>query len=281
MDNGYAVVGLRPPPTRLPGFNERMTDGGREQICLVASAVRIEIGSQPLKRFAWATGALKIGLIDSFRLSRECLMRAFENVQPGLTIVSSPSVHDCITEARHDLDIIIYQPHIGSPQGMGVTQDIVAIQGTFPEIPLVLFCDAEEMRQPNLLRGLLRSGARGVVPTRTTSIRLAMTAIRFVLAGGIFAPLDLLLSSGPDRTPEAPDLTWQDRLTSWEIVILFHLRQGKANKTIAQELSLSEKLVKGHIRNIMRKMGVATRTRAAYEAHKLWDSPEATQILDD
>src|SRR4249920_3304087 len=41
------------------------------------------------------------------------------------------------------------------------------------------------------------------------------------------------------------------------------LRRGEANKLIARHLGLSEATVKVHIRQIMRKLGVANRTQAA------------------
>jgi hypothetical protein len=41
------------------------------------------------------------------------------------------------------------------------------------------------------------------------------------------------------------------------------LQNGKSNKVIARELGLSEATVKVHIKNVMRKLGVANRTEAA------------------
>ena len=44
--------------------------------------------------------------------------------------------------------------------------------------------------------------------------------------------------------------------------------QGQSNKTIARELDLSDKTVKGHITAIFRALGVVNRTQAAIEARK-------------
>ena len=61
--------------------------------------------------------------------------------------------------------------------------------------------------------------------------------------------------------------------------MLAHLNRGRANKTIAYELGMSESTVKVHVRNIMRKMNATNRTQAVYKARKLWGgdqiAPEA------
>jgi DNA-binding NarL/FixJ family response regulator len=89
------------------------------------------------------------------------------------------------------------------------------------------------------------------------------------MAGGIFAPLDLLLTNSTDRVTTMPVAGRNGRLTSRQMAVLSHLQQGKANKIIAHELSMSESTVKVHVRNIMRKMGATNRTEAAYKAQKL------------
>jgi DNA-binding NarL/FixJ family response regulator len=101
-----------------------------------------------------------------------------------------------------------------------------------------------------------------------------MAAIRFVKAGGTFAPLDQLLTNRPDRGPAPPEITPRNSLTSRQMAVLSLLQQGKANKIIAYELAMSESTVKVHVRNIMRKMGATNRTQVAYKAQKLWNNAE-------
>jgi DNA-binding NarL/FixJ family response regulator len=45
--------------------------------------------------------------------------------------------------------------------------------------------------------------------------------------------------------------------------VLEHLRRGDSNKLIARELNIREGTVKVHVRQIMRKLGVANRTQVA------------------
>jgi two-component system nitrate/nitrite response regulator NarL len=52
-------------------------------------------------------------------------------------------------------------------------------------------------------------------------------------------------------------------LTARETIVLRLLAEGKTNKVIAQELRLSSNTVKVHVHNILRKMRVSSRTKAA------------------
>jgi DNA-binding NarL/FixJ family response regulator len=53
------------------------------------------------------------------------------------------------------------------------------------------------------------------------------------------------------------------RLTERELDVLRLIAQGRANKEIARDLTLSEKTVKTHVSNILSKLGLSDRTQAA------------------
>ena len=55
-------------------------------------------------------------------------------------------------------------------------------------------------------------------------------------------------------------------LTNRELEVLKLIAQGNDNRTIAAQLTLSEKTVKTHVSNILSKLGVADRTQAAIYA---------------
>ena len=229
----------------------------------------LEFGSQAMKLAVAGTDVLTVGLIDSFVFSRECLMKAIECINPRLTMLPFASVEDCIGNDMNSIDLIVYYPHADDASESAAARNVSAIRQAFPEIPLVLLSDAEDAEQPRTLRSALKSGAHGFIPTRTTGIAVTVAAIRFVKAGGTFAPLDLLMTARQDLAPGMPDTSRQNSLTSRQMAVLSHLQQGKANKIIAHELSMSESTVKVHVRNIMRKVGATNRTQAAYKARQL------------
>jgi DNA-binding NarL/FixJ family response regulator len=58
----------------------------------------------------------------------------------------------------------------------------------------------------------------------------------------------------------------EDRLSDREIDVLMAVAAGKSNKQVARELTVSEDTVKGHLKIIFTKLGVADRTQAVMVA---------------
>lgn len=108
------------------------------------------------------------------------------------------------------------------------------------------------------MQDALCRGLRGVVPITFTA-DIAVEALRLVLAGGTFVPVDALMGYAKHRMD--PSSSLQRQLTAREEQILAQLRLGKQNKQIAYDLSLSEGTVKVHIHNIMKKLGVSNRSQ--------------------
>jgi two-component system nitrate/nitrite response regulator NarL len=54
-----------------------------------------------------------------------------------------------------------------------------------------------------------------------------------------------------------------ERLSPQEWLILRSLAEGQPNKVIAREVGAAEAIIKVHVKNIFRKIGVANRTQAA------------------
>ncbi|WP_284944680.1 LuxR C-terminal-related transcriptional regulator [Acidisoma cladoniae] len=155
------------------------------------------------------------------------------------------------------------------------------LREAFQDARLIMLSDLEDSHQLNTIRGALKAGANGFISTRTTGLSMTLSAIRFVQAGGTFAPLEVLLSepSAPVAAVEEPASPY--RLTARQKDVLAQLQQGRANKIIAHELGMSESTAKVHIRNIMRKMGATNRTQAAFNALKFCpDNVQAMMAAD-
>jgi DNA-binding NarL/FixJ family response regulator len=74
-----------------------------------------------------------------------------------------------------------------------------------------------------------------------------------------------------DSTTTSGSLETSDCLTAREVEVLRHVARGKTNRTIAQELDISEKTVARHIANIFTKLDLSTRAAATAYAftHRL------------
>ena len=66
------------------------------------------------------------------------------------------------------------------------------------------------------------------------------------------------------RLPHSPE-----HLTDRELDVLRHLAAGHSNKEIARLLGIGETTVKTHVRNIMGKLDVPSRTLAALHAVRI------------
>ena len=116
-----------------------------------------------------------------------------------------------------------------------------------------------------LAKAVIRQGAKGYIPV-TMGFELAVQAIRFVLVGGTYAPADFLLAAGPVGVPSPMPSKAANGLTSRELSVVTAIKQGKPNKIIAYDLNMCESTVKVHIRNIMKKLNVRSRTEVAMKA---------------
>jgi DNA-binding NarL/FixJ family response regulator len=103
----------------------------------------------------------------------------------------------------------------------------------------------------------LKAGARGYL-LKSSLIDELLTAIRTVHAGQRYIPAEI--------AQEIAYHAAEDQLSAKEVAILELVAEGKANKTIAWELKLSEETVKAHLKNIYSKLSVNDRTQAVTTA---------------
>ncbi|MGH3430568.1 MAG: LuxR C-terminal-related transcriptional regulator [Mycobacteriales bacterium] len=143
-------------------------------------------------------------------------------------------------------------------------REVNTLQQMLSSLPLVLMADC---LKPKLALDLLRNGLKGYIPA-TSSPLVAIEALRLVWAGGTFIPPELLQhaagESPRDSSAADSDPILAAQLTGREGTVLGLLRQGKPNKMIAAEMSITENTVKVYVRLIMKKLGAINRTHACY-----------------
>jgi DNA-binding NarL/FixJ family response regulator len=213
-----------------------------------------------------SSGLVRVGLVDSFAFTRGCLIEALTTPEHGFSVTAFESTGSFVLSGAREIDVILYYDHEQARSRTLDTSWDAAIRERFGDVPIIVLSDATTALDPQTIREALKCGVRGFISTRTFEVKTVSAAIRFVTAGGVFAPVDLLLADDERSTTDRQDTAPPDGLlTPRQTTVLSLLQQGKANKIIAYELGMSESTVKVHIRNIMRKIGATNRTQAIYK----------------
>jgi DNA-binding NarL/FixJ family response regulator len=133
---------------------------------------------------------------------------------------------------------------------------IIAIRAEFPDARIIVLTTYEGDVQA---QRALQAGARGYLLKNVLHKELLDT-IRAVHNGK--------KAISPEMSYELAEHAMDDALTTAEVDVLRLIAAGKANKEIADLLSLTEATVKGRVKNILSKLSADDRTHAAMIALK-------------
>jgi DNA-binding NarL/FixJ family response regulator len=186
---------------------------------------------------------ISVLLVDDHSLVRRGFRRMLED-EPDLNVVGEAGNGDDAIQLARTLkpQVVVMDCALPGTSGLAATRKILE------ELPdtaiLVLSMHSED----TLVRQALDAGARGYVLKSAVDLELA-AAIRSVAAGQqVLAPE---LSRAASLKGEA-----KSRLTARELQILQLIVDGKSNKEIADQLSLSANTVAVHRANIMDALGI-------------------------
>ena len=170
--------------------------------------------------------------------------------------------------------------------------DVLELQRKYGKLPkLILLCELEDNKEksanvfenlsriapdtpvvvlastggPERAKAAISHGAQGYIPM-TLGLDVAIEAVRFVMAGGTYVPIDYLLMSSwqGERLSETPPAL--SAVTPRELAVVRAIQRGKSNKVIAYELGMCESTVKVHVRRVMKKLDAKNRTDVAIKS---------------
>src|ERR1700730_4251708 len=199
-------------------------------------------------------------IIEERALIRDCLVHCLRSLSDlDVEAVESVEAWRELSKTRSaNLFIICLPPDRDRDEYYQELQRLLQLSS---DVPTIMLSDGDE---PHVILEALERGAKGYIPT-STSLAVAIAAMRFVTGGGVFVPAAVLLRAARRGSERAPAVTGpsQSRFTARQIAVMEALRRGKANKLIAYELNLCESTVKVHVRKIMRKLKATNRTQVA------------------
>jgi len=191
---------------------------------------------------------LRILVVDDHPLLREGIAALIANQADMKLVAEASNGREAIEQFRkYRPDITLMDLQLPEMSG---TDAIIAIRGEFPEARIIVLTtytgDVQVLRA-------LKAGARAYLLKALVRKELA-EAIRAVHAG----QKHILHEVASELAEHATD----DVLSPREIEVLRLISAGNANKEIAARLSITEETVKGHVKNILSKLGANDRTHA-------------------
>ena len=219
-----------------------------------------------LERIETATVGGFIGIIEDRTFLRECIRRSMQSAfsLPLVTFSTVSELKSQLSQASAEL-IILSLVEVSDEAGVSALKALTELLQGVPVVVLASANDADSARTA------VHHGAKGYIPL-SMGFEIAIEAVRFVLAGGTYVPMDCLLAgrSGPQAIRYSQPL---GVVTTRELAVIRAIQQGKSNKVIAYELNMCESTVKVHVRNVMKKLNAKNRTEAAIKAQL--GSPDA------
>jgi DNA-binding NarL/FixJ family response regulator len=219
---------------------------------------------------------------DDHPLFRTALREALKPVLPGARVIeadSFPALQAALQTAVQSggpPDLVLLDLNMPGVRGFS---SLLFLRSEYPAVPVVVVSGYEE---PALIQRVLSFGAVGFIP-KTTSVEVMGEAVRAALGGTIWTPPELPTTE--EDTADSERARKVASLSPQQLRVLLMLADGRLNKQIAHELSITEATVKAHMTVILRKLGLARRTQAAVLAQRLMQEealPLAVDhVLDD
>lgn len=208
---------------------------------------------------------MKILLADDHDLFRAGLGMVLGELEADTQLLQAASLTDAIecALAEPDLDLALLDLNMPAMNGNAGLQQF---RTQFPQVPVVIVSGSDDLAA---VHAALNTGASGFIH-KSTSPTVMLSALRLVLAGGIYVPPHAMRQDqAPKPAAPAANKGWEIRLTARQMEVLRLLALGKPNKVIARELDLSEGTVKIHLSAIFRVLDVNNRTEAVLAAQQL------------
>ncbi|EWY41403.1 transcriptional regulator [Skermanella stibiiresistens SB22] len=212
---------------------------------------------------------MRILIGDDHALFREGINRLLEQIFSDAEYIQAATFQEVVAQCSgtEPPDLILTDLQMpGWPGFDGIRQ----IKALLPKTALVVVSASENGADA---RQAIDQGAGGFIP-KSSSVQIMVSALRLVLAGGVYVPHAMMNSSGSGLTSVPRDHSGSSdqsshiSLTQRQRDVLGCLREGKSNKQIAYELGLSEGTVKIHVTAIFKSLGVKNRTQAVISASR-------------
>jgi DNA-binding NarL/FixJ family response regulator len=206
-------------------------------------------------------------IVEDHPMFCEAVQSAVQLALPDATIREASAIKELANTAAdgESFDLILLDLMLPGVSGF---DGLLLVRSRFPQSPILIF---SALNDPKIAAEAIRMGAAGFVP-KSSSKKVLSEAIRQIHAGNLYIPKDMdrqVRALLAERRQTKDIAIRVSELTPAQIRVLQLIRQGLLNKQIAHELGVGETTVKAHVSEILRKLNVASRTRAVIETSHL------------
>ncbi len=207
---------------------------------------------------------MKILLADDHPLVRDGMKCLLKKLDDHVVMLEAPDYTSVFSIANQHTDIDLVLLDLYMP-GMSGIEGIRVFRERFPGMALVVMSAADD---PSDIQRIIALGALGYILKSSTS-QLILSALRLVVAGGIYIPSPNLSERKLPGTQPIDPSQKLSALTQRQLAVLRELVSGKSNHQIAEKLQVTEGTVKIHMTSIFRVLKVSNRTEALLAAQRM------------
>lgn len=210
--------------------------------------------------------SIRIAIVDDHSLMREGLSRILQMESPLKIVKKAASGAQMLENIdKEDIDVVLLDINMPELNGIEVLKRIKQIREDIKVIMLTVHDNREYLMES------LNSGANGYMLKDAESDDL-VKAIQTVYEGGSYVHPSLageLFKEIHRQKSKRTSKSGKQVLTRREQEVLCFIAEGYSNKGISEKLVISEKTVKNHVSNILKKLELQDRTQAAIYAIKM------------
>ncbi len=189
---------------------------------------------------------IKVMIVDDHPMVAEgieSILESYDDITVVGTLTNGREAVDQLPALQPDVVLMdLNMPEIG---GLTATEMLLEMD---PDLRVLILSMHDS---PEYISTALSHGAMGYV-LKDVPTEEIKTAIDAVMSGKKY------LCTGAKGSLEPSEDGAREPLTSREQTVLLQLAQGKSNKEVANELSISVRTVETHRKNIKRKLGISS-----------------------
>ena len=194
-----------------------------------------------------------IAIADDHPLFRNALFQSVHMAIGGASLLEADSLESLEKLLSNNIEIDLLLLDLKMPGTNGLS-GLHLLRQQYPELPIVIISASED---PLIIQQAHQQGAFGFIP-KSSSMPDLISALHQVLKGDPYYPNHIALTPNPISELHSRLNT----LTPQQHKVLTMLANGRLNKQIAYDLTVSEATIKAHMTAIFRKLNVKNRTQA-------------------